>query len=319
MGSEPLLAPQPSAHPMRTWKPQPSIMLWIGIALLVAALIGAALVGSRLGTYLDGAPESWPVNLGLYGLVLLMLALLAASGALAYRIAAALTLRYELDRNGLYIVWLGNRAVVPLDQIQTVDLGVHDIRLPYGSLQRLGYTWGRARGREGRIVHLFATQAPQRCLAISTAAATYAVSPADNEAFVQDLEQRRALGATMPLQASVAPSRIFLYEFWNDRTVRTMLLVAFAINLLVLGLLAARYPQLAPEVQMRFDAVGEVVELRPRHQVLFLPLAAFGLSVLNTGLGLLLYRAQQLGARLLQGASIVVQLLFGIAVYTVIR
>jgi hypothetical protein len=101
--------------------------------------------------------------------------------------------------------------------------------------------------------------------------------------------------------------------------VRILLLIAFACNLLVLALLAARYPELSPTVQMRFNAAGEVAALRPRHQVLFLPLAAFGLGLLNTGLGLLLYRREQLGARLLQGASVLVQVLFGIAVFTIIR
>ena len=36
-------------------------------------------------------------------------------------------------------------------------------------------------------------------------------------------------------------------------------------------------------------------------------------------IGLLFYRRQQLGARLLQGASVVVQILFGIATITIIR
>ena len=89
--------------------------------------------------------------------------------------------------------------------------------------------------------------------------------------------------------------------------------------LAVLGVLAARYPLLEPLIRMRFDAAGQVSDLRPRHQVLFLPLAAFGLSLFNTVMGLLIYRAQPIGARLLQGASVLVQLLFGIAAVTIIR
>ena len=100
---------------------------------------------------------------------------------------------------------------------------------------------------------------------------------------------------------------------------RALLLVALALNLLVLGVLAARYTALEPLVRMRFDAAGQVSDLRPRHQVLFLPLAALALSLLNMVLGLLFYRAQPVGSRLLQGASVVVQILFGIAVLTIIR
>ncbi|MBO9326869.1 MAG: hypothetical protein J7463_16360, partial [Roseiflexus sp.] len=54
--------------------------------------------------------------------------------------------------------------------------------------------------------------------------------------------------------------------------------------------------------------------LRPRHQVLFLPLAALGLSLFNTATGMLLYQRLPPGARLIQGASVIVQLLFLVAI-----
>jgi hypothetical protein len=305
---------------MRHWKPQPSIGRWIALLLLALALVGAGWFGVRLAWLLAGPPEQWQVDLGAYGLVVGLLASLLLAGGLAYRAAAAFTLGYELDRNGLYITWLGNRAVVPLELIQSVDIGLAVERMPWRPVQGIGYYWGQGRTSDGKRVHLFATQPPARCLVVYTAGEAYAISPANHEAFVQDLEQRRNLGATKPLAAStVETSRIFLYAFWNDRTVRALLLLAFAMNLLILALLAFRYPALEPMVRMRFDAAGQVADLRPRHQVLFLPLAAFGLSLLNTVLGLLFYRRQQLGARLLQGASVMFQLMFGIATITIIR
>lgn len=303
---------------MRRWKPRPGAGLWVGIVLLLLTIGGAVFLGLRLAIPLLAPPESWPIDLRLYGELVAFLALLALGSILVYRVLAALTLRYELDRNGLYITWLGNRAVVPLDQIQTVDVGLPAFRLPLGVIQGIGYYWGRGRIPDGRPLHLFSTRTPARSLAIYTNDAVYAVSPADHEAFVQDLEQRRNLGSTQMLSPTVLSSRIFLYAFWNDTTIRTLLLIAFGINLAVLALLAARYPELGSQVQMRFNELGQVTELRPRHQVLFLPLAAFGLTLFNTALGLLLYRGQQLGAQLLQGASVAVQVLFGIAVVTII-
>jgi hypothetical protein len=304
---------------MRRWKPQPSIGRWIGVLLLAAALAGAGVFAARLGGALTGPPEVWQINLALYGDVVGLLCMLGLAGLLAYRVAGAFTLSYQLDRNGLYIMWLGNRAVVPLDQIHSVDVGVTARRMPWRLLQGIGYYWGQGRTADDVLLHLFATRPPEQCLVVYTAGEAYAISPADHDAFVQDLEQRRNLGATKPLAPTVEPSRIFLYAFWNDRTVRALLLAAFALNLIVLALLAARYPELDPTVRMRFNAAGQVAELRPRHQVLFLPLAAFGLTLINTVLGLSLYQRQQLGARLLQGASVLVQTLFGIAVVTIIR
>jgi hypothetical protein len=72
-------------------------------------------------------------------------------------------------------------------------------------------------------------------------------------------------------------------------------------------------------LQMRFDPTGQAADIRPRHQVLFIPLAAFGLTLVNLILGIALYRRQQLSAYLLQGASIIMQILFAIALITIIR
>ena len=304
---------------MRRWRPQSSPGRWIALLLMLAALAGAAALGIRLAQALSGPPEGWPVTLGLYWQIMGFLVLLVLAGALAYRALAAFTLSYELDRNGLYIIWLGNRAVVPLDQIQSVDLGVVPARMPWRPVQGIGYYWGQGRTADGRRLHLFATQPPERCLLINARDEVYAISPEGHDAFVQDLEQRRNLGATQTLPPSFEPSRMFLYSFWNDSTVRGLLLVAFVLNLLVLGVLMARYSALAPVLRMRFDPAGQVADLRPRHQILFLPLAAFGLTLVNIALGILVYQRQQLGAQLLQGASLIVQVLFGIAMLTIIR
>ena len=126
--------------------------------------------------------------------------------------------------------------------------------MPWRLLQGIGYYWGQGRTPDGVLLHLFATRPPAHCLVVYTGDEAYAISPLDREAFVQDLEQRRHLGATKPLAPTVESSRIFLYAFWSDRTVRTLLLLAFALNLLVLALLAVRYPELGPTVQMRFNA-----------------------------------------------------------------
>jgi hypothetical protein len=304
---------------MRRWKPKSSFNAWVGLLLLVAALASAAALGIPLAHEFAGPPQAWQVDLAVYSRLVGVLGLLAISGALIYRVAAAFTLSYDLDRNGLYINWLGNRAVVPLDNIYSVDVGLVGEHVPWRFVRWIGYYWGQGRTADGKRLHLFATRPLARCLVLYTTDEAYAISPADHEAFVQDLEQRRNLGATKPLAPTIEPSRIFLYAFWNDRTVRALLLVAFALNLIVLAVLAARYPLLGPTVPMRFNAIGQVAEPRPRHQVLFLPLAACGLSLLNTIVGLAFYRRQQLGARLLQGASVVVQILFGVAVATIIR
>jgi hypothetical protein len=303
---------------MRRWLPQPSPGRLICLLVIVAALVLAALLGLRLVAALARPPAQWPVDLALYGQLVALLALLALAGVLVYRLIGAWTLAYELDRNGLYILWAGNRATIPLGQIERVDVGALGARLSPSPLRGLGYYRGRGRTADGRTLHLFATRSLARCLVLHTASDAYAISPADADAFVQDLEQRRNLGSVKPLAQALEPGRAFFYAFWNDALVRRALLVALALNLLLLGFLAARYPGLGSTVQMRFNAAGEVAELRPRHQVLFLPLAAFVVSLLNTGLGLTIYAREQAGARMLQFGSVLVQVLFAIAVLSIL-
>ncbi len=262
---------------------------------------------------LSSDPQQWQIDIGAFGLLLLLIISLLAAVWVAYRLIAAVTLTYAIDRNGLYIRWAGNQAVVPLEQVVTIDVGAGPVFLPFGIFQRVGAYWGTAFAGD-KPLHLYATLPPDSCLIIYTADAAYAVSPEDPEAFVQDLEQRRNLGATKPLQPTIEYSRVFHHAFWRDRTVLGLVVAAVVINLLALALIAATYPSLALAVEMRFDATGEVAELRPRHQVLFLPLAALGLSLFNTATGMILYRRLPTGARLLQSASVIVQLLFLVAI-----
>jgi hypothetical protein len=303
---------------MKRWFPQSSLGRWTGLILLLADVALVVVVGIGLLRALSVPPEQWPVSPALYGQLVILAALLIVAGSLGYRTVGAFTLRYEVDRNGLYITWAGNRAVVPLAQVQRIEMGLPGARLPLGGLVGVGYYHGRGHTPTGLPLHLFASQPLARCLVLHTEEGAYAISPADQDAFTQELEQRRNLGSIKSLDTALQSGRLFFFAFWNDPFVRWALLAAFGLNLLLLGYLSARYPALAETVSMRFTAAGEAAATSPRHQVLFLPLAAFVISLVNTGLGLSLYSQEQDGARLLQAASVLVQVLFGIAVLSIL-
>ena len=227
-----------------------------------------------------GSADQWQINLELYGWIVLLLGLLLLTGMLIYRAIAAFTLAYELDRNGLYIVWLGNRAIVPLDQISRIDIGATGVRMPWRLLQGIGYYWGQGRTDDDKVAHLFSTRAPQASLLLNTDQASYVVSPDDRDTFIQELEQRRNLGSTKAMAPVVEAGRIFVYAFWADPTIRRLLILALFLNLLNLGLLMWRYPTLPGMLEMRFDALGNVSEYRPQFQILYIPLAAFAVTCL---------------------------------------
>lgn len=301
---------------MRRWKPQPTGRLWAAIGALVIAGAGAAYLLVQLGQVLVRPPATWPIDGPLFVRGLLCLALLLIVGALAYRVAAALSLNYAVDRNGLYIFWLGNRAVVPLQAIESIESGMQTIASP---LKGIGYFHGRIPLPGGRTLHRFSTVPTERALILHTATDVYAISPQESDAFVQDLEQRRRLGAIQTLAPGIEAGRAFFYAFWDDRAVRVALAVAVTLNLALLGWIMLLYPGLPPMIDMRSDAAGAAGALAPRHQILFLPLAGIALGLLNAGLGLTLYRREPVGARMLQVASAGAQLLFAVAALTIVR
>lgn len=303
---------------MRKWKPQLSGRLWLGIALLILAGSGALWLLVRVGLALGRSPEQWPIAIPLYLEFLLGLVLLLLAGMFAYRVLAALTLSYGVDRNGFYIFWLGNRAVVPLAQITSIESGVVVPGNARSFAASIGYYHGRVRLADGRMVHRFSTLPLTQALLLHTPSDSYAISPMDSAGFAQELEQRRRLGAIQQLATGVEVGRMFFYSYWEDRVVRAALLAALALNLLLLGWLAGIYSGLPALIELRADAVGAVAAVRPRHQVLFLPLAGFALTLLNTGLGLSLYRREPVGARVLQIASLLAQILFAVALLTIV-
>lgn len=304
---------------MRKWKPLPSASLWIGALLLALCTAGAGFLLVRLGLALARPPEQWPVDASLYLELLGLVILLLLGGAIAYRVIGALTLAYGVDRNGLYIFWLGNRAIVPLQRIESIESGVAASSGLRGALHSIGYYHGQVSLPEGRLVHRFSSLPLQRSLIIHTSGDSYAISPQDADAFVQELEQRRRLGANQQLNSGVEVGRTFFYAFWDDRVIRAALALTLLLNLALLGWLMTIYPGLPAAIDLRSDAVGEVAVWSPRHQVLFLPLAAAVIALLNTGLGLTLYGREPAGARLLQVAAAITQILFAVAVLTIVR
>lgn len=303
---------------MRRWKPQPSGLLWVAVVALAAAAAGAGYLLARIGTALATPPAEWPINSALFAQILACLALLLLAGALAYRLAATLTLAYAVDRNGLYISWLGNRAVVPLQQIESIESGVQVALNPLDRLRSAGYYHGRVRLPGGRIVHRFSTRPLSQALVLHTSADSYAISPQDAESFVQELEQRRRLGAIQQLAPGVEAGQAFAYAFWDARVVRVCLGLTLLFNLLLLGWLMTLFPALPSLLVLRADAAGEATALVPRHQILFLPLAGAALALMNLGLGLSFFRREPVGALLLQIASVGIQLLFIVAALSVL-
>ncbi|MDW8404663.1 PH domain-containing protein [Chloroflexus sp.] len=273
----------------------------------------------RLSTLLSGPFEQWPIDSWLFAQAVLALGLLALAGVMLYRTAAALTLRYSIDRNGLYIQWLGSRAIIPLTLIDRIEQGALAIGDWRAALASIGYFHGRVQTLDGVVIHRFTTRPLAEALVIYAGNEAYAISPTDQTGFVQELEQRRRLGAIQQLTPGIEVARFFVYDFWADPVIRQLLLVTLVLNLLLFGAIAAIYPTLPLQIEWRGDQIGAAAELAPRIRIFFLPVAAALTALFNLIGGLIVYRRSPLAARLWQGFSLGVQLFFAIATIAVLR
>lgn len=303
---------------MRRWKPYASNGRWLALVLAVVFTAGSAAFALLVSRHFTGDATAWNIDMTLYVQLVVMLLMLFCAILSWLRFFQAHSLWYGIDRNAVYIAALGNVELVPLDQIRRIDFGLPVYQLSQRIIQGIGCFWGDGIASDDAPVFVRSMVAPSRCLFITTANGIYAIAPAEIEAFVQDLEQRSNLGVTKHLTREIQYGPWLNTPFWQDRSTQLLLGLAILINIITIGLLTWYYPYLADTVQMRFDAIGDVAELRPRHQTLFLPLAALGVTAVNLLAALLTYKYEKLVANLLQGASVVVQLLFCVAVLMVV-
>ena len=303
---------------MRRWKPFPSIGRWLALVIAVIFSLGFLAFGWLISSAFAGEPQSWQIDFGFFLQFVAMLLMLFLSGFAWLRWLQSVTLWYGLDRNAVFIGSLGNVEAVQLDQIERIDFGMNVENLPQPLTQGVGCYWGEGTAVGHERVLIRSSLPASRCLFIVTAYATYAISPTEIELFVQEIEQLRNLGGTKRIIPDYEAGPWFNTAFWQDNSSKLLLIIALVINILSVGLIAWYYPSLANEVEMRFDAVGGVLDLRPRHQALFLPLTALALTLANFIGAILFFRYEKLISRMLQGASVVIQILFCVAVLMVI-
>lgn len=303
---------------MRRWKPFPSIGRWLALAIALVFSAGFVAFAWLISRVFVGEPNTWLIDFGFFLQFVAMLLMLLLSGFAWLRLLQSFTMWYGLDRNAVFIGSLGNVEAVQLDQIERIDFGMKVENLPQPLTQGVGCYWGEGTAVGHERVLIRSSLPASRCLFIVTAHTTYAISPSEIELFVQEIEQLRNLGGTKRIIPDYEAGPWFNTAFWSDNSSKLLLAVALIINIIAVGVIAWYYPNLANEVEMRFDAVGGVLELRPRHQTLFLPLAALALTLANLIGAMLFFRYEKLISRMLQGASVVVQILFCVAVLMVV-
>jgi hypothetical protein len=297
---------------MEEFKPDRVLGLLSGIVLmlLVVALDVILIWGiSRAGMSLVG-----------FLLILAIVASLFVLTLLGYWLYGLLWSGFFVDRNALVIRWGPVTQVVPLEDVDGVLTGDQIKRITYYR----GPLWPGMRVGYGEMEDVgatlfFATTATSKQVVLTTPALAYALSPADQPAFLDTLRHRLSMGPTQSVeQASQQP--VFLtWGFWSDRLGFALLTSAVVLLIALFGYIALRYPTLADLQPLHFDVGGLPDRWGTQAQVFTLPFIGLLALIANAGLGFLLYERERPAAYLLWSGAIGVQLLVWGATIGILR
>ena len=274
----------------------------MGLGLIALLLV---LVVWNVQGILGGAINLVAFERGMVATLCLLLLCLVA-----YRTYGILSLQYVVSRDGVIIRWAGIRHFLPMRAIERV-VPASDVeeRTLFWGLAWPGCWVGKIRVRRLGTGRAYGTLPPSRQLLIITSDALYGISPADARGFLAGFRIRQELGALHPWEPRREESGVIIWPVWSDRYVQLTLLAAFMANLALFGYICAIYPSLSPILPLYFDAMGRVVRLGTRIEVLSLPGIGMILALVDTALGTFLYWKERTCARFLFGFAALIQLL----------
>lgn len=291
-------------------------------ALLGALVIAGILILDAwfLRLIIDKGLFAQRITFWTFALALLILLSIPALAVLIYQTFSVLSLHYRLDRNGISIHWAGNQRVVPIRDIQQVIPGS---QLGETIVRRRGLHWpGHERG-DGLVpgigrTRFHATRPLHEQLLLVTPGRTFGISPANTEAFLKAFEERKELGPNRLLDPEFKPARWSTWKIWTDQTAWILLGAAVAINLLLFGFLATRFPNLDHQLPLHFNNLGQVDRIGTKGELFALPIIGLIILGANLVLGLVLYKRERAGSYLLWGAAATAQALFWLATFSLV-
>jgi hypothetical protein len=293
-----------------SFQPPKARGLGVGLGALVVLIgLGAACLALF--------PSLLPSPLA-FVLVCVLIVVAPAIGWLSYRCLGLLSARYHIADSALTVEWGGRREVIPLAEVDEAHLATEfagDLRPPV--LNWPGCVTGRIQHPTlGAVEFLATTDEKGRLVLVGYSGGWLALSPADPQAFLAGLAERGpARIDEAPVEAASEYPELSEWALWHDRLGLALIALGGLALLALFGYFIYIFPQLPPEIALRFNAQGQPVRFGP-------PIGIFTLTVigavawgLNTAIGVALHRRQseRTAAYLLFGATLVVQALTWVA------
>ncbi len=271
-----------------------------GIAALALALsLGLLYKGlaSDVGT---GQIAPFAVSLLLFGIGCLY----------AYWTWGCRSLRYVIDRNALSIRWGGLRQVIPLERIVRLIPG-DEVEHPHiEGVSWLGHHVGRGYVDSiGEVLFYSTHRTMKEVLYVQTDdGTTYAISVDDPIVFSETIQSNQARGSLFEQRQAVHRWGVAAQSFWLDANARLLTVILIGAFFAMLAYVLYTYPGLSQSVPMRFPALGGVVRVADKSDLLDIPRSALGFLTMNLVLAVFLHSWERMVGYLLLLAGIAVQI-----------
>ena len=199
---------------------------------------------------------------------------------------ALFSLAYVIDRDTLTISWGFVDVVVPIDTIQRMVPGR---TLDEAHVQGLNW-WGCHVGtadvkRIGYTLFYSTHGSPDELLYVVTSEESYALTVLNQAGFAEEVQARAALGPVdQHVHRSTAKGFAAL-PFWRDHVALGAVTVSAIFCAALCGYVYARYPGLPSVVQLSFPALGGVIRVGDKGELLRLAYAGAAIFIANSALG----------------------------------
>jgi hypothetical protein len=283
----------------------------VGIAIiLVIVLLDAALIWRIV----RGPPNGLTFLMGICAL-----GSLAAMAVVGYRVYDLTRLRYELDRNRLLIVRAGSRHTIPLEEIeQAIEPGERGLGTRFRGLRWPGHAIGRGSVETIGLTRWNGVDPPGEQLLVVTSVVAYGISVSDLDAFHQVYSACKKLGPMAEVRHESVPAPLFHRPIWRDRVAQALMLAGITMAALLFAVLLFRYPGLPDRLPMHYDAAGQVDRIAARREVFALPVIGSIAWATNGMLGAFFYRRQRMLSYLAWSGTLIVQVLFLMALWDIV-
>jgi hypothetical protein len=245
---------------------------------------------------------------------------LPMSALIGYCLYGLLTAHYRLDRDGFYLAWGLASEAIPLGEITSIQRAGDVIQ---GTVLPRGMAWPGCLVGERMVegvgrVEFFTTRSGDRMLLVNAGDRHLAISPPDNDAFLETFGQMTQMGSLTRIETKSHRPDFLLTRLWRDRLARALILAGLGLPLTLLCYLALRAPSLPAEVPFGFDPTGLPYPLAPPGRLLLLPLIGGMCWLADLALGTWLYANHKdriLAYAMWGSALLVAGLLWGAALH----